>query len=63
MVRGERRGDRRPHVARVAEAMQENDGRSLAADPDMDRGVFRLHVLALKTCWKRQDWHDADLRF
>jgi len=33
---------RRPHVAGVAEAMQQHDRRTFAADPDMIGGIARL---------------------
>ena len=62
MVGGERRGDRRPHIAGVAEAVQTNDGRPMAADPDMDRGAFRPHLPDLKAWRKWEDWHGAGLR-
>ena len=31
------RGERRPHVAGVAEAVEQQDGRPMAADADVDR--------------------------
>ena len=55
MAGPKRRGDRRPHVTRVAEAVQEDDRRPPAADPDMDRRAVGLDVLGLKLWRKLSD--------
>jgi hypothetical protein len=44
VVRGERRGQWRPHVARIAEAMQHDDPGPVPAKPDVDRGAISLDL-------------------
>ena len=43
-----RRRERRPHVAGVAKAVQQDDRRPLAADADMDRRAVRLECRSVR---------------
>jgi hypothetical protein len=55
MVRSERRHNWSPHVAGVAEAVQQHDRRPLAADSDVDRRAVRRNILDAKVRRKPRD--------
>ncbi len=46
-------GQRRPHVAGVAETMQHDDRRSLAGYPGVDRGAVGFDLLDAHAGWER----------
>ena len=43
-------GERRPHVAGVAEAVKQHDGRAAAADADILGSVADRHLLGTEGC-------------
>ena len=45
--------ERRPHVARVTEPVQQHNGRPLAADADVKRRTRGLDILRAERGWKR----------
>jgi hypothetical protein len=59
MVLGELDGQRLPHVARLAIAVQQHDGRSLAADPDVDRRAVGGDLLGLEIGGEGLTWAQA----
>ena len=65
MIADERRRQGCPHVARVAEAVQEDDGRPLTSDPDVDRRAACFDLFGVETgggaaellpCGALDDW-------
>jgi hypothetical protein len=56
------RGQRLPHVSRVAETVQQQHRRPLAADADILRATGHLHLLLAKTGWKRFDLRSGGSR-
>ena len=60
VILGQQGGERRPHVARVAKAVQQHNRRSLSADPYIETGAVGLHCLRVKARGKGldacQDW-------
>jgi hypothetical protein len=51
-------GDRRPHIAGVAEAMKQQDRRPLAADADILRTVRHRHLLCRERFRPTANSHD-----
>jgi hypothetical protein len=55
VVLGQNNGQRRPHIARKTEAVQQHHGRTLAADSDVEAGAVRRNHLRVKAGRKRRD--------
>ncbi|MNP77827.1 hypothetical protein D3C76_1753350 [compost metagenome] len=58
MVLGQVGSERRPHVAGVAEAMQQHHGRPFAADAHVDFRAFHGDVLGAE---RSGEWRDAGM--
>ena len=55
MVLGQNNCQGGPHITRIAEAMQQHHGRTLAADSDVEAGAVRRNHLRVKAGRKRRD--------
>jgi hypothetical protein len=55
MVFGQNNCQGGPHITRIAEAMQQHHGRTLAADSDVEAGAVCRNLLRVKAGRKRRD--------
>ena len=56
MILDQHRGNRRPHIAAVAESMQHHDRRTVTAKTDMNRRAVGLYILRVEARRKGFDF-------